>query len=415
MPGSKQASSTANRSDSPSVRGSALLCGVVLEVACRLEGCAPSTLMAEIVGVTPQLARRQSGVPRRARRISQATTHAEAWLRGRLLKAGLTDVEAQQLLVERPSGVLEALLYWMFGGSALEPATRRAIRELEELDAQLFALAAARDVEAIVAWLRVEALHRPNLFAVVDAAGCPEAPGADLEPLAEVQVRLAHLGANMLLSLLAVIDHEVAPRIATEQWAGYSLLATLLAPDDARGVCSPIALMVDLVLAVGLASVNGELPAERPQPLAVERRLAGRRLPGRKRTTSTTARVINSLRRREKRLDRRALRSLMLDTKLKSAGPGQTVAQEANMLIPVLAAAHLFMGLMPTPGGKKAHPDRRGWRAAYLRWWRWHAEARGLPIAATGDLGPPAWLTFAQSSSRSRQSSGRSSNPRDCQ
>lgn len=390
MAGSKRASSTVDKSGAPAARGSSLLGDVILEVASQLEGRAASTLMAEIMGVTPQLSRRQNGLPRRARRIDHATAHAEAWLRGRLLDVGLTDTEAQQLLAERPAGVLEGLLYWMFGASPLGPASREAIRELEALDEQVFALAAARDMDAMLRWLREQAGHRPHLFGNVDAAGCPPGPRADLAPLEEVRVRLSHLAANMLLSLLAVIDHEVTQRVATEQWSGCSLLAALLAPDDEPGVCSPIALMVDLVLAIGLASIDGAFPAERPQALDVERKLAGL-----KRTTSTTARVINSLRRREKKLDRRALRMLMFDTKLKSAGPGQTVAEEADMLIPVLAAAHLLTTLMPTPSRKKAHPNRRGWRAAYLRWWRMHAEVRGLPTVPTGNPGPPAWVRFA--------------------
>jgi hypothetical protein len=272
----------------------------------------------------------------------------------------------------------------------------------------VFALAASRDLDATLAWLRAGAVRRPALFGAVDAAGCPPPPEPGLQPLAEVRVRLSHLIANMLLSLLAVIDLEVTPRVATEQWAGCSLLATLLAPDGHAGVCSPIALMVDLVLAAALASEDGELPRARPTALAVERRLAGR-----KRTTATTAGTINSLRRRSKKFDRRALRALMVDTKLKPAGPGQTVAEEADMLIPVLTAAHLMTALMPTHPKRKAHPDRRGWRVAYLGWWQRHAEARGLPTVPTGDPGPPASVTFAQSSSRSRsrsrQSSGRSS------
>ena len=238
--------------------------------------------------------------------------------------------------------------------------------------------------------LRAEAGRRTHLFEPVDAAGCPPAPVADLAPPEEVRVRLVHLATNMLLSLLAAIDHEVTARVSTEQWAGCSLLGALLAPDDMRGVCSPIALMVDLVLAAGVAASDGEFPAKRPKVLDVERRLAGR-----KRVTGTTARVINSMRRREKKLDRRALRTLMLDTKLRSAGPGQTVAKEADMLIPLLAAAHMLTALMPTPRNKKAHPIRRGWRAAYLCWWRRQAEARGLPTVPTGDPGPPAWVTFA--------------------
>lgn len=390
MNGTSSSLSTVNEAGVPSARASTLFGDAVLEVASRLEGRAPSTLMAEIMGITPQLARRQQGVPRRAKRIENAAAHGEAWLWGRLQDYGLTDAEAQQLMAKRPAGLLEGLLHWMFGGNPLNPASLEVVRELEALNARVFELAAARDIDGMLAWFRAESGRRAHLFEPVDAAGCPPAPMADLAPLEEVRVRLGHLAANMLLSLLATIDHEVTARVATEQWAGCSLVGALLAPDDMRGVYSPVALMVDLVLAAGIAASDGDFPTKRPKALDVERRLAGR-----KRVTGTTARVINSLRRREKKLDRRALRTLMLDTKLRSAGPDQTVAEETDMLIPLLAAAHMLTALMPTPRNKKAHPVRRGWRAAYLCWWRRHAEARGLPTVPTGDPGPPAWVTFA--------------------
>lgn len=390
MAENKRKSSAINAPSSPLAHGSALLGDVILEVISRLEGRASTSLMAEIMCISPQLARRQNGVPRRTRRISHATTHAEAWLRGRLFNAGLTESEVQLLLAERPAGLVEGLLYWMFGASHLAPASYDAIRELETLDAQLFTLVVERDVCAILNWLREEQSLRPRLFGFVDVAGCPPLAQADLAPLEEMSVRLKHLTTNMLLSLLAVIDHEVTPRVAGEQWRGCSLLAALLAPDDKPGVYSPIALMVDLVLAVSLASHDGAFPAERPQALDVERRIASL-----KPTASTTARTINSLRRREKKFDRRALRMLMLDTKLRPAGTSQTVTEEAEMLIPLLAGAHLLTALMPTPSGKKAHPNRRGWRAAYIRCWETQALARGLPTAPAGNPGPPAWVMFA--------------------
>lgn len=389
MVGNTQEPNTEILAGADVTHGSALLSHVVLEVSSRLEGRAQASIMADLMDVTPQLARRQNGVPRRARRVAHATAHAEVWLRGRLVRAGLTDVEARLLMVKRPAGVLEGLLYWMFCASPLAPATHEAILELQALDAQLTTLLVERDVGAMLKWLRDEADLRPHLFDFVDVAGCPPLLQADLAPLEELSVRLKHLTVNMLLSLLAVIDHEVTPRIATDQWSGCSFVAALLAPEDEPGVCSPIALMVDLVLAVGLASLDGAFPAERPRALDVERRLAGR-----KSTASTTARGINSLRRRERQFDRRALRTLMLDTKLYPAGVGQSVVDEAEMLMPMLAAAHLLTAMMPTRSGRKAHPCRRGWRTAYLHWWHRQAEARGLPRAPTGTSGPPTWFTF---------------------
>jgi len=345
--------------------------------------------MAEILGVSPQLARKQNGGPRRPRRTERATAHAEDWFKERLLKGGLTAIEASDFLAKRPDGLLDGLFYCMFGASPLSPTSMEAIRELDAIDERLFWLVLGRDLDAALSWLRDEEERRPNLFAFADVAGCPPVVLADLAPVDEMRARLRHLAVNMILLLLAVIDHELTPRIATERWAGCSLVAALLAPEDTPGVCSPIAMMVDLVLALGVASVDGAFPSERPQAMHAERLFAGRRP-----AAATSARLINSLRRREKRFNRRALHTLMVGTKLRSAGPGQTVAEEAEMLLPLLVAAHLLTAVMPTPSGRKAHPDRRGWRAAYLHCWRRHAEAQGLPTAPIASPAPPAWFTF---------------------
>lgn len=371
-------------------RGSALLSEIVLEVGSRLEGRAKSVLMAEIYDITPQLSRRQKGAPRRRRRVENALAHGEQWLRGRLLATGLRESDADQLLAERPTGLLEGMLYWMFGGDPIHLSSQETTRELEALDAKLFELMDARDVESMLAWLREESVRRPHLFAVVEAAGCPPPPAEGMTLLEELKSRFWHLAANMLLSFLAVLDLEVTPRVTTKQWAGMSLLATLIAPVEQQGVRSPIALFVDLVLAAGMASKEGALPAERPEALQVARWLAARGRPN-----EGIERRIHSLRGRVSKLDRRALHKLMRDTKLKPAGPGQTIDDEATMLMPVLAAAHLLTGLMPTTKNTNAHPNRRGWREAYLRWWRTHAEARGLPTVPAGEPGPPAWLTFS--------------------
>lgn len=380
---------TKDGSVTPAPQGSAFLANVLLDVMSRVEGRAPAVIMAEILGVSPQLARKQKGGPRRPRRTERATTHADDWVRERLLKGGLTAVEASDFLAKRPDGVLGGLLYYMFCASPLSPASMEAIRELDATDERLFSLVLGRDLDAALSWLRGEEQRRPHLFAFVDVAGCPPVVLADLAPIDEMGARSMHLAVNMLLLLLAVIDHEITPRIATEQWSGCSLVAALLAPEDTPGVCSPIAMMVDLVLALGVASVDGAFPSERPQAMHAERLFAGRRP-----ASATSARVINSLRRLEKKFNRRALHTLMVDTKLQSGGPGQTVAEEAEMLLPLLAAAHLLTAMMPTPSARKAHPDRRGWRAAYLHWWRRHAEAQGLPTAPTASPAPPAWFTF---------------------
>lgn len=385
--GGRLSQSTAGRGQPA---GSVLLVEAVLEVASRLEGRAKAPLLAEIANISAPLARKQKGAPRRQRRLAASTAHGEQWLRARLLATGLSESDAQQLLAERPTGLLQSTLYWMSGGDVIHPTSREIVLELEQLDATVSALARALDLDSLLAWLRESAGRQPALFAAVDAAGCPPPPREGMPPLEELQSRLGSLMANMLLSFLAVIDLEVTPRVATHQWSGTSLLAALIAPVEEQGVRSPIALLVDLVLAAGIASVEGALPAERPELVKVARWLAARGAgdPG-------IERRIDSLRRRANKLDRRALHKLMRDTKLNPAGPGQTIDQEADMLVPVLAAAHLLVGLMPTSPKRKAHPDRRGWRDVYLAWWRRHAEARGLPTVAVAGPGPPAWLTFA--------------------
>lgn len=131
--------------------GSVLLVEAVLEVASRLEGRAKAPLLAEIANISAPLARRQKGVPRRQRRLEASTAHGERWLRARLLATGLSESDAEQLLAERPTGLLESTLYWMFGGDLIHPTSREIVLELEQLDATVSALAYARDLDGLLA------------------------------------------------------------------------------------------------------------------------------------------------------------------------------------------------------------------------------------------------------------------------
>lgn len=66
-----------SQADGATLRGGFLLRDVLLEIASRLEGRAKAALMAEIADISPQLARKRRGLPRRERRVEHAVSRGE--------------------------------------------------------------------------------------------------------------------------------------------------------------------------------------------------------------------------------------------------------------------------------------------------------------------------------------------------
>lgn len=320
------------------------------------------------------------------------------FLRKEITRSGVDAEEADRLVDGQPDGLVQNYLYWLvYQDKPFHPSSPEIAHRYDLIDERLSVLSDARDVEGLWKALCDKDLIEDELRRPLPAAGIPEWPSGQEQPSAEaVSARLAHLYGHMVLSLLAVMDHELRPQIATAEWEGRSLVALLLAPPAPRAkrmtLQSPVALLVDLVAAMGIGSVQSQWPAKRPTPTVVGNHMRKRRVGG-----SDPKRYIDSLRSGHAKLDINSFRRLVRNVKPRPAGAGQTVDEEARMLMPLLVAAHLLTMVMPRVVGSRHH-DRRGWREAYLEWWKTHAVARGLRCQPHVDPGPPRWLTFDQSS-----------------
>lgn len=385
-----------------------MLTPVMISLSEALSGRPVSELMAELTGISPQWLRKRLALPSRPSRRAAAEKNIAQAFANALIEAGLDPVEAQRRTQERPEGLLESAIYHLgYFSDGLHPVGLAELRRLDEIDAQIGRFVDARDLEGLWAWLSAvdgiaERLRRP-----ICAAGVPHWPGDAAEPsLENIQARLSTVLVHQLLAFLAVLDHEVKPVVATPDWGGHSLVGTLIAPPASpcarRQILSPIALLIDLIIASAMADSDGRLPDCRPTPSEVGESMARRGLGG-----AAFDQRVHRLRSGHATLPGSVFKAFVREVRYRPAGPGQTLDDEARMVFPLLVAAHLLSLMMPSAPGSPHH-DRRGWREAYLDWWRHHAMARGVPHEPSDAAGPPGWVTFDQSS-RSRQSSGRSS------
>ena len=358
--------------------------------------------------VTPQMLRKRLALPRGKNRRMAAMQNIEEVFTTALVDAGLDEAEAASRPRGLPGGLLEGSMYQLgYFSDVLHPQGLAELRRLDEVDARIGQFFDPRDIKGLGEWLGSSGGLDDRLRKPVTAAGVPPWPSGDAAlPVDDIEAQLANVGTQMLLSFLAVMDHEIKPVLCTSDWDGYSLIATLLAPPERsnarRSVDSPIARLVDLIAASAMSDAKARLSGPRPTPSEVAKWIAGYGRGG-----EAFDERLHRLRTEDARLTGGAFKAFVHAVRLESADPSQTVEAEARMAFPLLVAAHLLSILMPRFKGR-LHHDRRGWREAYLDWWEFHAVAWGVPHKSVGTAGPPAWLTLDQSSC-SLQPSGRSS------
>jgi len=104
------------------------------------------------------------------------------------------------------------------------------------------------------------------------------------------------------------------------------------------------------------------------------------------------ARFVRNLRSGKMKFTRIAYQRLLASQFVSLTSPWRTrLGDSTSLLGPHLLAAHMFAALMPPLTGKGGHRDLTGWRAAYMSWWRMHAEA-GLNVPIDSADSPPDWL-----------------------
>lgn len=385
-----------------------MLTRIFLQLGEALSGRAAPEVLSELFLVTPQSLRKRLALPRGKNRRAAALQNIQTVLTDALVEGGLDRAEAERRARELPSGLLEGAMYQLgYFSDLLHPQGLAELRRLDEGDTRIGRFLDARNFAGLGEWLRSSGELDDRLGRPLIAAGLPPWPSDDVAISPDATVaRLANVCGQMLLSFLAVMDHAIKPVLCTSDWDGYSLIATLLAPPEMsngrRTIDSPIARLVDLISASAMSDGQARMSDRRPTPSDVFKWLASHG-----HGIEAFDERLHRLRNEDARLTGGAFKAFVRTVRLKGAAPHQTVEMEARMAFPLLLAAHLLSALMPRFKGS-IHHDRRGWREAYLNWWEFHAVARGVLREPIETAGPPAWLTFDQSS-RSSQSSGRSS------
>lgn len=385
-----------------------MLVPIFVQLSEAVSGRAAPELLADLFLVTPQMLRKRLALPRGKKRRTAALQNIETVFTTALVDAGLDEAEAGSRARGLPNGLLEGAMYQLgYFSDGLHPHGLAELRRLDEVDVRISQFLDVRDIKGLGEWLGSSGGLYDRLRKPVTAAGVSPWPSGDAAlSIDDIAAQLASVYVQMLLSFLAVMDHEIKPVLCTSDWDGYSLIATLLAPPETsnarRSVDSPIARLVDLMAASAMSDAKARLSGRRPTPSEVAKWIAGRGCGG-----EAFDERLHRLRAEDARLTGGAFKAFVHAVRPESADPSQTVEIEARMAFPLLVAAHLLSILMPRFNGSRHH-DRRGWREAYLDWWEFHAVARGVPHESVGSIGPPTWLTFDQSSC-SLQPSGRSS------
>lgn len=386
-----------------------MLTPILIQLGVAVSGRAAPELLSDLLLVTPQMLRKRLALPRGKSKRAAALQNIEDVFTTALVDAGLDEAEARSRARALPSGLLEGAMYQLgYFGDKLNPNGLYELRRLDEVDTRISQFFNTRDFKGLGEWLGSGDELDDRLRRPVTAAGVPSWPSSDAElSFDDIRAQLVNVRTQVLLSFLAVMDHEIKPILCTSDWNGYSLIATLLAPPERSNaqrntVDSPIARLVDLIAASAMSDSKARLPERRPTPSEIAKWIASHGRGG-----EGFIERIHRLRTEDAKLTGSVFKTLVHEVRLKSVAPNQSVETEARMAFPLLVAAHLLSILMPRSKGRQHH-DRRGWREAYLEWWKFHAVARGVPYEPVGTTGPPAWLTFNQSPC-SLQSSGRSS------
>ena len=209
------------------------------------------------------------------------------------------------------------------------------------------------------------------------------------------------LRANMALSFLALLDHEMLAyrrRLGiTHPVFQQSLFATLLTPPPKRqGARSknndPVARLVDLIGWLQ-AHYNG-----RPQgraPLSLKELAAQVERSGAH--DGDAARYVRGLRNGEIKMSSPALRAFISTQLGGTCVPTNELYRTAATMDCFLYAAHMFSLLMPDHLTTAGHLDRTGWRDAYLGWWDYHRPyfqpiTPAEPAPGRRNDQPPKWL-----------------------
>ena len=320
----------------------------------------------------------------------------DTYMVGKAIAHGAASEEAKAAVRARPEATTAAFVYWLgLLGNDASPWFRSVVDDLDAIDDRLARMMPLDRWPAGTYDLGDMSRLGIDYSEDLDVAGVdPWKPGVSKPPLEALKAIRTTFRAQMALSLLAAIDVECGAwserRSGDDPWRGLSRFAMLLLDADhgapkRRRPSDPIARLVDFVGAVGHSYRRGRWSLQRStiDEMGDQANLSGV-------IEGDGRRYVGNLRKGETRLTGDALRELVASQLGGRLANQDDVAIHVGLLAPYHMATLLLTRLMPPRADAPRHLDRRGWRDAYLRWWRFHAEGRVLPEASRHR--PPRWL-----------------------
>ncbi len=372
-----------------------MLFALHIEVGHKLVGMAPAAFFEYTTGVSHMTYRRGRGYEAFFARREKTIAGSDSLLLRMLQKRGLPDASFRGFKESLPQGHSTM----MFHGLGLldehsAPATRDLLKKLDASEKRIFLLAKT-DLSGFAAEIGPASELGLDYCAPLAVAGFRR-PALDFTETEWVAVNFAlNRRAQMALSFLAAMDHEIGHRIGRtrlpDSLSGLPGFAMLLAPPGPRGrrrhaPADPAARLVDFVGAVGHLDRTGGWP-ERPLTTAAmgaQAELSGTR-------QGEGDRFIRGLRSGKDPLSRLKFRTLVHTQFWTPTAKPTDLDDLADGLEVYLVAALLLSLLIPDDPTAPGHLDRTGWRGAYLAWWERHKHRYPPPAAPAGPP-PPSWL-----------------------
>lgn len=373
-----------------------ILAPISIRLEAELQGFALPRLFEEVTGIGHMNFRRRGFAPLldsdRDIRAAQ-----KAWLVRNLKGWNLPSGEADAFLEQAPEGVA-ARMAFALGMLSPTSCVGPLIEALDRSDARLFDAYEQGDEARLQHELGPESELGEAYCAPLDVAGfdatAMRGPLTTDNVVARIHIRRAH----MLMALLAGLDHEWVrlreERLGSGDWTGRSQFAALLLPASPGPARvrekheDPFARLVDLIGAVGHVVHHGKWPTSPPSI----KDIAGRVDVSTARAEATDSeRYVRTLRSGESPMTLANFRLFARTQCWKGEKDEETPLDVAMVLLPHLLAAHVFSLLMPERAEKPRHRDRRGWREAYLGWWRRVGDALGQPTSPESER-VPKWL-----------------------
>lgn len=376
-----------------------MLFALHIEVAHKLVGMAPAAFFEYATGLSHMNYRRGRGYKALMAKREQVVAHSDSLLLRMLQKRGIPDAEFRGFKEDIPQGHSAIMLYGLgLLNEHTSPATRELVAMFDASDKRLCQLSDT-DVYGFLDEIGPRSQLGP-------AYCTPLAVAAIRDPSLELKLELTepertdinlalNCRANMALSFLAAVDHEIGHWIrrtgVPDAFAGLPRFAVLLAPPGPtnrrrHSPADPAARLVDFIGALGYFLREGSWP-ERPlsiEEMGAQVDLSGIRL-------GEGDRFLRSLRSGKAPLIRKSFRTLVHTQLWTPKAKPSDLDVQADLLETYLVAALLLSLLLPDHPTTAGHMDRTGWREAYLGWWERHRHRYPPQAPSTGPL-PPAWL-----------------------